>query len=522
MLDDPKLLVVDDEEVICQGCRRVFSRQGFAVDISSDAANGLDLAIGTDYAAILLDMKMPNMDGIQFLEQLRKTRPDTPVILMTGYPSIPNAASAMRFGAADYVTKPFTPEEITKAVQRLVRRQARAESTVAEIATPAAETLFWNESWCQKQGEDSMRVGAVLPRAAAANATEIRLPRIGEVVYQGLPLAGVVAADKTLHTVPAPLSGVIVAVNESLTKNPAALLADPCGEGWIAAICPTRIDEEIRGCAARRLILVGTDRSRTADCSKRLAALGCDVRPAATWDEVAPMLAGQENPVVAIDGASLGESGPEFVGRIKTAAPAARVVVVAAPDSKEEAAYREHRIFFYAMEPFCDNEIVDVLDAAFKAPAPAAPPARHINTASEPVSRMAITNRNGTKVRLLASPGLLRQNDGLCWQIKQRLLTRLFPLETTPGEASINPLSVLAAAGSCDRLLVLLAKDMGRLPGTLVHDTKAEFMSVSGENADRVAIWVVQTNGASADPTAYDNRTAAALAEHIVREMASC
>ena len=120
MSAEPTLLVVDDEEAICEGCRRIFSRQGFDVRKCSNASQGLDLAKQTDYSAILLDIKMPEMDGLHFLEALRKEKPEVPVVLMTGYPSIPNAASAIRLGASDYVTKPFTPEEISQAVHRLL------------------------------------------------------------------------------------------------------------------------------------------------------------------------------------------------------------------------------------------------------------------------------------------------------------------------------------------------------------------------------------------------------------------
>ena len=135
MSDNPKLLVVDDEEVICQACRRIFSRQGFQVEVNTDACNGLNCALHGDYAAILLDIKMPKIDGIQFLERLRETKPDQPVLIMTGYPSIPNATAAMRLGASDYITKPFRPDEITRAVQRIVGRQTTKE---AEATKPAA------------------------------------------------------------------------------------------------------------------------------------------------------------------------------------------------------------------------------------------------------------------------------------------------------------------------------------------------------------------------------------------------
>lgn len=120
MSENPRLLLVDDEPVICQACQRIFSRQGFQVDVSTDACEGLNWAIERDYAVVLLDIKMPKMEGIQFLEQLREKKAELPVLIITGYPSIPNAAAAMRLGASDYVTKPFTPEQITQAVQRIL------------------------------------------------------------------------------------------------------------------------------------------------------------------------------------------------------------------------------------------------------------------------------------------------------------------------------------------------------------------------------------------------------------------
>ncbi len=108
MADNRTLLVVDDEEVVCQACRRIFSRQGFQVEVNTDARQGLSWATEKDYSIILLDIKMPNIDGIEFLEKLREKKPDVPVLIITGYPSIPNASAAMRLGACDYVTKPFT------------------------------------------------------------------------------------------------------------------------------------------------------------------------------------------------------------------------------------------------------------------------------------------------------------------------------------------------------------------------------------------------------------------------------
>ena len=120
MIDDTRLLVVDDEEVVCHSCRRVLAREGFRVGTSTDPNEGLTLAQEWDYDAILLDIKMPDKDGIQFLEELRKTKPDVPVIIITGYPSPESEASAKRLGVARYITKPFTPDRITQAVREML------------------------------------------------------------------------------------------------------------------------------------------------------------------------------------------------------------------------------------------------------------------------------------------------------------------------------------------------------------------------------------------------------------------
>ena len=195
MSSDPKLLVVDDEEVICEGCRRIFTKQGFAVEKCSDACQGLALATQGNYCAILLDIKMPNMDGIEFLESLRTHKPDVPVVLMTGYPSIPNAASAIRLGASDYVTKPFTPEEISQAVHRLLQHNAPAAdhrpTPATEQRIPAEPLRFWHRAWFQQGDPRATRTGAVLTHPTSTGIEAVRLPRIGEVVYQGLPLAAV-------------------------------------------------------------------------------------------------------------------------------------------------------------------------------------------------------------------------------------------------------------------------------------------------------------------------------------------
>lgn len=526
MADSHALLVVDDEEVICQACRRIFSRQGFAVETNTDARQGLAMATQKDYEIILLDIKMPNMDGIQFLEQLRQANFEVPVLIITGYPSIPNAAAAMRLGACDYVTKPFTSEEITSAVQRVLatRRIPEGNGELAaeegeQAAEMAAESplLFWGSSWFRLEVDGSACVGAVMSGLRGATPSQIRMPRIGEVVYQGLPLAGVTVSGKPVQVIASPVSGVVMAVNELLPKRLGWLATDPCGEAWIAHVCTTEYDREAEQCGPRGIILANSDPVSSEEQAAKLAALGCQVQRACDRECLADALKDSEGRVVVLDASSFGDAGPELVGLINHQAPAVRIVVVAAAGDPRETAYRKHKILYYAVDPFADGEMPDILAAAFQSHE--TPQAERQKGPSEPISGISITNRNGHRVQLLAAPGLLWRNEGLGLQIGQKLLSQMLPVVMTPGVANLSPANVLKTAAAHDRLMVLLAKDSGGLPGCLARDTKPDFGVDPGDAAGKITTLAVQPD-AMGGLTSLDARTTVALADHIVREMA--
>lgn len=528
MTDKPTLLVVDDEQVICEACRRIFSRQGFQVVTTTDPRQGLSLALQHEYAVILLDIKMPAMDGIEFLERLRETKLDVPVLIMTGYPSVPNAAAAIRLGASDYITKPFTPEEITQAVCRVWKQAGEPgeESSSREEAEPSpaapGKSLFFDQSWVRVEPDGSAMIGAVLPpvHRKQTQLEKVRLPGIGEVVYQGLPLAAVYLSEQAPVVVLSPVSGVVAAVNEALLHDPALLASDPCGAGWIACVCTTRAEEELENCRPRQVLLFSTNRSAASQQAERMQLLGCAVEVAASLEAV-DLAQQPEETVVLLDAASYGEAGPGMVARMNLAAPRLRIVVLAPAGGKWESDYRAQRIFYYAVEPFADGEIVDILDAAFR-PHDAqrrCPQERFKKALSEGLSGIGITNRNGHKVYLLAAPGLLRRGEGLGGQIRQKLIERMFPVVATPGDMPLTPSNLLKIAGQYDRVMVLSAKDSGRLPGTLARDTKAE-IAAPGEGAVRITTLEVQPD-AVGSLDGLDERVTEALAQHIVREMAS-
>ena len=122
-----RILIIDDEEIVLESCRRIFSSEGFNVVITASPNEGLKLASDSSFDVILVDWKMPGFDGMDVIEELERRTPASAVVMISGFPSTGRAVEAMKRGAMDYVSKPFTPEEITEAVKRAMQRKLTEE-----------------------------------------------------------------------------------------------------------------------------------------------------------------------------------------------------------------------------------------------------------------------------------------------------------------------------------------------------------------------------------------------------------
>jgi DNA-binding NtrC family response regulator len=113
-----RVLVVDDEPVVVQSCQRVLRERGYEVETTQSGREGMNRALAQRFDLVVTDQRMPDVDGMYLVRALRLERPETAVIIITGYGDIPSAVEATKLGVADYLEKPFTPEEITAAAGR--------------------------------------------------------------------------------------------------------------------------------------------------------------------------------------------------------------------------------------------------------------------------------------------------------------------------------------------------------------------------------------------------------------------
>lgn len=126
------VLVVDDEKNIRLTLEQCLSQAGYEVEVAVSGEHALQKIQERGYDLVLLDIKLPDLDGLEVLRRLKRHRPDQTVVMITAYGSVETAVEALKVGAVDYLQKPFTPEEIRNTVSSILGRQSLAAEKVAE------------------------------------------------------------------------------------------------------------------------------------------------------------------------------------------------------------------------------------------------------------------------------------------------------------------------------------------------------------------------------------------------------
>ncbi len=129
-----RLLVVEDEARIARFIRRGLEEEGHAVDVATDGDEAIVLATTNDYDVILLDILLPRRNGLAVCHDLRQRNVATPILMLTAKDSVQDKVAGLNSGADDYLTKPFSFDELVARVNALTRRQALARSPILSVA----------------------------------------------------------------------------------------------------------------------------------------------------------------------------------------------------------------------------------------------------------------------------------------------------------------------------------------------------------------------------------------------------
>ena len=258
-----RILAVDDEPVILDSFRKILVLEGYSIDTVESAEEALGLVRQNDYDFVFTDLKMPGMDGLDLTKAVKHLRPDIDVVVITGYGTIETAVETMRFGAMNYVEKPFTADELAEFTKTcLIRRQSRIEQqtppTVRVVTVPGTESdspniinvpggLFVSpeHTWVGVGVTGEGRIGLDdLALKTLGTIEEIEFPSKSSHVAKGDPLFVARRGDRRL-VFPSPLTGTISKVNHELTYQLEVLARRPASTGWICAIEPENLSAEL-------------------------------------------------------------------------------------------------------------------------------------------------------------------------------------------------------------------------------------------------------------------------------------
>jgi DNA-binding NtrC family response regulator len=147
-----RILVVDDEPVVNESCRRVLHARGFDVETTESGQDGLSRAAAQDFDLIITDLKMPDLDGMELIRRIRRERPHTAIVVITGFGTVGSAVEAVRLGVSDYIEKPFTPKQLSEAVSKALapapeERKVRVEADLVKdvLRRAAADSGYGRE-----------------------------------------------------------------------------------------------------------------------------------------------------------------------------------------------------------------------------------------------------------------------------------------------------------------------------------------------------------------------------------------
>ena len=137
-----RILVVEDDKKIASFVKKGLEAAGFAVDHAPDGEEGLHLALTESYDAAIIDLMLPKLDGLALIENIRKDRINTPIIILSAKGSIDDRVRGLQTGSDDYLTKPFAFSELLARVQALIRRSTgTSEPTTLSLADLTMDLL---------------------------------------------------------------------------------------------------------------------------------------------------------------------------------------------------------------------------------------------------------------------------------------------------------------------------------------------------------------------------------------------
>ncbi len=264
-VENPKarILCVDDEEVILSSFRKILVLEGYSVDTVESGKEALTLIRIHHYDFVFTDLKMPEMDGVEVTKAVKHLRPDIDVVIITGFATVQTAVECMKFGALDYVEKPFTEDELLEFTRKcLIKREEKIKKELkpkvhishvtdtefigaGEFAIPGGVFISACHVWASINQDGLVNVGIDdFAQKIIGKIDGIEFPNKGMVIKKGQTLFSLKQGSRSIPF-SAPVSGTVAKINRELPEDYDVLKITPYEKNWICAIDADNLDTEL-------------------------------------------------------------------------------------------------------------------------------------------------------------------------------------------------------------------------------------------------------------------------------------
>jgi CheY-like chemotaxis protein len=259
-----KILCVDDEAVILDSFRKILVLDGYAVDTVENGKEAIGLIQSHHYDFVFTDLKMPIMDGVEVTKTVKHLRPDIDVVIITGFATVETAVECMKYGAMDYVQKPFTDDELLAFVKKtLIKRQDKIQkqlrpkvhithladaksSMLVDFAIPGGVFISSGHCWVSMEQDGKAKVGIDdFAKKMIGKIDAIEFPNLGMNIKSGQPLFTIKQGTKTI-TFNSPVSGKILEINKPLQYDLNKLNITTYSSNWICIVDAENLDSELK------------------------------------------------------------------------------------------------------------------------------------------------------------------------------------------------------------------------------------------------------------------------------------
>jgi CheY-like chemotaxis protein len=239
-----KILILDDDPVVTLSCKRILGAEGYSISTVDKGEDALNKISKQDFDLLISDVRLPDISGMEVLKEARVIKPETDVVIITGYPTLEDAKESSRLGAQQYLEKPFTPDFMINVAKKVfdkrgwILRQTFIDEfrdSVVSLRDKENPVIFYKEgTWARPTKDGLWEMGCDLRYwMLSGNLMYVEFIKDIHKLQAGQPFARIYSSSGHASDLLSPMNADLREINTKANDAMAALLKEHLSEGWL-------------------------------------------------------------------------------------------------------------------------------------------------------------------------------------------------------------------------------------------------------------------------------------------------